>query len=250
MTNRVVVEIAVDSVTGAQAAADGGADRVELCADLAAGGLTPSLGLLETVKRTIGLPVHAMLRPRAGNFLYDDGEWQTILADLEALAAAGADGFVFGALHPAGTIDAGRTRALCEAAGPLPKTFHRAFDHSTDAGAALETLIDLGVERVLTSGQQRTALRGKACIAGLVEQAQDRILVMAGAGVRDDNVLDLVRQTQVREVHLSAGRSQPGGMQHWPADVPMGREDEPDDMVRVTDEAMVGRVVAALRADG
>ncbi|MEC7583191.1 MAG: copper homeostasis protein CutC [Planctomycetota bacterium] len=250
MTNRVLVEIAVDSVTGAQAAANGGADRIELCADLAAGGLTPSLGLLETVKRTVELPVHAMLRPRAGNFLYDDGEWQTILADLEALAAAGADGFVFGSLHPDGTIDEGRTRALCQAAGPLPRTFHRAFDHSADAAAALETLIDLGIERVLTSGQQRTAPRGKACLAGLVEQARDRIVVMAGAGIRDDNVVDLVQQTRIPEVHLSAGASRPGGMQHWPADVPMGRDDEPDDQVRVTDEAMVSRVVKALRAQG
>ena len=247
MTNRVLVEIAVDSVTGALAAANGGADRIELCADLAAGGLTPSLGLLETVKRAVELPVYTMLRPRAGNFLYDDGEWRTMLADQQALAAAGADGFVFGALLSDGTIDEGRMRTLCQAAGALPKTFHRAFDHTVDATAALETLINLGIQRVLTSGQQRTALQGASCIARLVEQAGERIVVMAGAGVRDHNVVDLVSQTRIREVHLSAGATRPGGMQHWRADVPMGRDDDPDDTVRITDQAMVTRVVESLR---
>jgi len=250
MTNKVLVEIAVDSLAGAQAAAAAGADRIELCTHLAAGGLTPSIGLLATVKQAVDVPVHAMVRPRDGNFLYDEGEARTMMADLQALAAAAADGVVLGALRADGTIDDQQVLAMCRAVRPLPVTFHRAFDHTVDAARALETLIDLGVERVLTSGQQRSAILGAERIASLVEQGGDRISVMAGAGVRDDNVVGLVSTTGVQEVHLSATSTRAGGMRHWRPDVPMGNRSEPHDEVRITDQAMVAGVVAALRAIG
>lgn len=240
----VLVEVAVDSVSGARAAVAAGAQRLELCAALELGGLTPSLGLLAEVRAAVAAPVFAMVRPRGGDFLYDDGEFAAMVRDVAALRAAGAAGIVSGALRPDGSLDRERMRELKLATGAAAFTCHRCFDLCADAQAALETLVDLGVPRVLTSGQAASAPAGAAAIRRLVEQARDRVIVMAGAGVRDGNVRELVAASGVREVHLSATSWRPSGMRYRREGVPMGAAGAADEyVVRATDGEMVARVV-------
>ena len=251
---QVLVEVAVDSVAGARAAAAGGAQRLELCAALELGGLTPSIGLLEQVRAAVALPVFAMVRPRAGDFLYDAGEFAAMLRDVAALRSAGAAGIVSGVLRADGSIDGDRMRELKLATGAAAFTCHRAFDLCADAAAALEVLVDLGVPRVLTSGQAASAPAGASAIHALVQQARDRLMVMAGAGVRPDNVAALVAATGVREVHLSATRWRPSGMAFRRAGVPMGAAAGAggggEDVVRATDGDVVAQVVRAVRGSG
>lgn len=243
-----VIEVAVDSVAGALAAAAAGASRLELCQGLELGGLTPSLGLLEAVKAAVRVPVFAMVRPRAGDFLYERAEFAVMLRDVAALRAAGADGIVSGALAADGELDRERLRELRAATGAAPFTCHRAFDLCGDARRALDVLIDLGVPRVLTSGQASDAPTGAPVIRTLVQHAADRVMVMAGAGVRDTNVRALVDASGVREVHLSASCHVPSGMVFRRAGVPMAATPPRDEYVRrATDGEQVARVVAALR---
>jgi copper homeostasis protein len=244
---RVVVEVAVDSVAGACAAAAGGADRLELCSSLAEGGLTPSAGLLTAVLAAVRVPVFAMVRPRAGDFCYDSGEFDVMLRDIEHLRAAGAAGIVAGVLQTDGHVDAARLRELVAAAQPLPFTFHRAFDLVADANAALDVMVAAGVTRVLTSGQAASAITGADAIAQHVAAAGARLVVMAGAGVRPDNVRELVERTGVHEVHLSATVWRDSAMQFRRDGVPMATTRATDEFaVRNTDGEAVAKVVAAL----
>lgn len=244
----MLVEVAVDSAAGARDAAAAGASRLELCQGLELGGLTPSVGLLEAVKAAVRIPVFVLIRPRAGDFLYDRGEFGIMLRDTLQLRAAGADGIVSGALTADGALDSGRLRELRLATGAAPFTCHRAFDLCADARRAIDTLVDVGVPRVLTSGQAGSALAGGAAIRALVQHAADRLMVMAGAGVRDTNVRELVAATGVREVHLSATAWRPSDMTFRRSGVPMGFSPPADEYVRrATDGAMVARVVAAVR---
>ncbi|MBL8726950.1 MAG: GAF domain-containing protein [Planctomycetes bacterium] len=245
----VVVEVAVDSVAGARTAAAAGADRLELCSSLAEGGLTPSAGLLAAVQAAVRVPVCTMVRPRAGDFRYDDGEFDVMLRDVVHLRAAGAAGIVAGVLRADGHVDAERLRELVAAARPLPVTFHRAFDLVADPAAALEALIAAGVARVLTSGQAATAIDGAEAIARHVAAAGTRLRVIAGAGVRPDNVRDLVQRTGVQDVHLSATVWRPGAMLFRRPGVPIATTRAPDEFaVRGTDGNAVAKVVAALAA--
>jgi len=190
----ILLEAAVESVEAAGAAAEGGAHRLELCTDLAHGGTTPDLKL---VRFRLPLPVFVLIRPRAGDFVYSDAEHRTMLDQIRIAKAAGAQGIVTGDLN----FD--RTRDLIAAARPLPVTFHRAFDVFPDLPAALERLIDLGIERVLTSGGAPTAPEGAGQIRRLVVQAKGRIEILPGGGINAANVAQLVEQTDVREVHFS-----------------------------------------------
>jgi copper homeostasis protein len=242
------VEVVVDSVAGALAAAHGGAHRLELCCALAEGGLTPSIGLLQQVVRNCRLPVMAMLRPRGGDFLYDERELAVVLADAEALLAAGAHGLVFGALDADGNLDKTRMEAVVRAAAGRPVTCHRAFDVAADCGAVLEHLIALGVQRVLTSGQKASALAGADRIRALVAQSKGRIAVVAGGGLRADTVAAFVARTRVPEVHLSATLWQQSPMRHRNEEVAMGGKVPAGEYTRrATDAAAVAAVVAALR---
>jgi len=244
----VVVEVAVDSVAGALAAAAAGAHRLELCQGLELGGLTPSLGLVTAVKAAVKVPVFSMLRPRAGDFLYDGAEFAAMLRDVEHLRAAGADGLVSGMLTQDGGLDRARLRDLRSAAARLPLTCHRAFDLAADGARAIDALIELGFARVLTSGHCSNAIDGAAAIRDCVARAGDRLVVMAGAGVCSTNVRELLAATGVREVHLSATTWRPSAMSFRRAGVPMGSSRAPDEYShRATDGAMVARVVAAVR---
>lgn len=244
---RVLVEVAVDSLTGAEAAVAGGADRLELCACLQQGGLTPSLGLFEAVRQAVAVPIFVMLRPRPGDFLYDRGEFAAMQRDAAHFRAAGANGLVAGMLTPDGALDAPRLRDLFAVGEGLPSTCHRAFDLCRDPELALSTLLDLGIARVLTSGQAASAPLGHERIRRFVVTAGDRLTVLAGAGVRDDNVAALVAATGVREVHLSATCWQPSGMTFRRLGVPMGSSVPHDEYtLRQTDAALVARVRQAL----
>jgi copper homeostasis protein len=197
-----LIEAAVESVEAARAAAEGGAHRVELCTDLAHDGTTPDTGLLRTCISQLTIPVFVLVRPRVGDFVYQPGEHRTMQQQIQAAKAAGAQGIVTGALTASQQIAEDRTAQLIESARPLPVTFHRAFDACRDLPAALETLVALGVERVLTSGGAPTAIQGVERIAKLVRQSKGRITILAGGGINAGNVAR-VRDTGVREVHFS-----------------------------------------------
>lgn len=198
---RVLVEAAVDSLEAALAAERGGADRLELCANLDIGGTTPSAELLAAVKSRVDVPVFAMIRPRGGSFVYSSAECDAMRPEIELARALGADGVVLGMLDERGGIDVPSMRELLSDAGSLPVTFHRAFDELSNSSAALDALIDLGVDRILTSGGATSALAGADSIRALVDHARDRIIVMAGGGVRSHNARELVQRTGVRELH-------------------------------------------------
>jgi copper homeostasis protein len=197
----VLVEGCVEGLADAQAAARGGADRLELCADLAVGGTTPSVETVRAVKARVFIPVFAMARPRGGSYVYSRDEIGQTHRDIEEVIAAGADGVVVGALTPNNEIDLSAVREFVAAAGDVPVTFHRAFDQIPDPARALQTLIDAGVQRVLTAGGSGTALEGAAVLKSLVDQAGDRIVILAGGKVRGHNARELIERTGVRELH-------------------------------------------------
>ncbi|WP_034337924.1 copper homeostasis protein CutC [Deinococcus misasensis] len=199
-------EVCVESLQGAMNAVQGGATRIELCSSLIEGGLTPSAGLIREVKRHCPVPVHVMVRPRSGDFLYSPNEIQTMLSDIEYCQFLEVDGLVFGALDSQGELDTWAMQQLMQASGRTKVTFHRAFDVCKNPTRALEQLIELGVRRVLTSGQASTAFEGRQLIAALVRQARDRLTILPGSGITKDNVIPLLQATHAREVHFS-GRS-------------------------------------------
>ena len=202
----VSIEICVDSAASALAAERGGAARVELCANLWEGGVTPSAGLIELVRSTsIGL--HVMIRPRSGDFCYTAEEFEIMQHDILVARKLEADGVVLGLLNPDGSIDVERTRRLVDLARPMNVTFHRAFDMSADLFRALEDICSVGADRLLTSGAQPTALEGASTIATIVKAAHSRIAIMAGGGVRQHNVARIMEQTGVREIHASLKNS-------------------------------------------
>jgi copper homeostasis protein len=183
-----------------------GADRIELCSAIELGGLTPSRGLLAEARARARLPIVCMIRPRAGAFCYGEADFATMRRDVEMARAEGASGVVFGILTAEGAIDPERMRQLVEDAGPLESVCHRAFDVTADARHALDALVGCGIRRVLTSGQARSALEGAELMAALVTRAAGRIDVLAGGGIREATVMEVVRATGVRQVHAGPFR--------------------------------------------
>ncbi|GIV79153.1 copper homeostasis protein CutC [Litorilinea aerophila] len=243
----VQVEVCVESVESALAAQAGGAHRVELCANLFEGGTTPSAGMIRLTRAQIQIGLFVMIRPRGGDFCYTPLEFEVMRQDIALAKELGADGIVLGILHPDGTIDEDRTAALMEEAAPLPVTFHRAFDLTPDASAALETLIRLGVPRVLTSGQESSALEGSELLAQLVQQAAGRIGIMAGGGITERNVRRIVSLTGVQEIHLSGRSAVAAPVQVTNSRVHMGGALHPPETIRlVTDRARIQACVAQL----
>ena len=246
----VLVEACVATVASALAAESAGAGRLELCANLVEGGITPSVGMLMGVRERVRLPLFVLIRPRGGDFLFDGDEREVMLRDIAEAGARGADGVVIGALDLGGRVDEALTRRLVEAARPMGVTFHRAFDLVRDPARELETLIGLGIERVLTSGQAPSALLGSAAIAALVAQGAGRIAVMAGGGVNEANAARIVRETGVREIHLGAGGIRDSGMEFRREGVFMGKAYQPDEYRRVeTDSERVRTIVERVRRE-
>ena len=202
--SRILLEIVACTVGDCVAAESGGADRIELCAAISTGGLTPSLGTLVEAKKRVKIPVMAMVRPRAGGFCYSDEDFAVMRRDAALMVEHGADGIVFGMLHAGGSVDTRRCGKIVEIAGDRQTVFHRAFDVVADPLRAIDELVDLGFTRVLTSGRNKTAYEGRLLIERLIRRAAGRIEVLPGGGVRAHNVLELVEETGCTQVHMTA----------------------------------------------
>lgn len=222
-TNQPLLEGCVDSYASAMAAFRGGADRLELCANLSIGGTTPSAGLFCLVRRDCSIPIHVLIRPRFGDFLYTEEELEEMRDEIAFFRDLGADGVVTGVLTPQGELDLDRMRPLMGAAKKMHVTLHRAFDMTRDPCETLEAAIKLGCRTILTSGQASSAPAGKGVLQTLFQQAAGRINVMAGAGVKKENILELFQETGIRVFHTSARRGAlDSGMQYRKSTVSMG----------------------------
>lgn len=247
-----LLEICLDDVDGASVAEAAGADRLELCAALGDGGITPSVGTVAAVfDRVHHVGVQVLVRQRPGDFVYSNAEVDAMAADIRAIRALPRPervrlGFVVGALTPDGTIDRSATERLVAVARDVPVTFHKAFDQCPDQFAALDQLVALGIERVLTSGGAASAMEGSAQLAALVSHASGRIAVLAGGGVRPDHVEDLIRTTGVGEVHMRAGGAVPSAALASTIDAsPTARSYDPGHRLATSGE-LVARMRAAL----
>lgn len=224
-----------------------GVDRVELCASPAEGGVTPSLATIERVAEIKGLDVSVMIRPRGGDFLYSDDEFQTMLRDIDYARKVGATGVVFGILTADGKVDVERTRTLVEAAGDMETTFHRAVDMTEDYIAAVEAVIESGCKRILTSGGYDKAIEGKANIARAVEISRGRIEIMAGSGVVAANAKELI-DLGVDALHFSAKTMVAGGMKYRNPRISMGGTAAVDEFaIRTVDTTEVTEILKLIR---
>jgi copper homeostasis protein len=213
-----LLEVAAGSVASALAAQAGGAGRVELCASLDEGGVTPSHGAIALARDALTIPLYVLVRPRAGDFVYTEAELAAALRDIAHCRSLGCDGVVVGALTPDGEVDRDASGRFIEAARGMGVAFHRAFDLAADQAAALEAVIDLGFERVLTSGGMPSAVAGAPLLSRLVAQAGKRITVMPGAGIEPGNIAALREATGAREFHASAKRRLTSAMRRAPED--------------------------------
>jgi copper homeostasis protein len=247
----ITCEVCVEGVPGALAAAQGGAHRLELCAGLVEGGTTPSLGTLRMVLERAGVDTVVLVRPRGGDFLYTREELDTILMDVEVARCSGAFGIATGVLTRDGSVDEGAMEEIMKVAGPMSVTFHRAFDMVRDAWGAMETLVGLGVDRILTSGQAQTAPEGQHLIREAVERAAGRISVMPGGGLGRENVREIVRSTGVKEVHFAALSLGESPMTHRNLRPLMGAARVPGEYERITtDPNRVRSIVGELAGLG
>ena len=232
----------MDSVESAINAEKGGASRLELCSNLVEGGTTPSLGLLRVIKDRVKIPIYVMLRPRGGDFVYSEDDYQVMKKNLVLFKENGADGIVFGILTPDGEIDVTRSNEVIQLSRPLPVTFHRAFDMVKDPVNSLSTLISLGVDRVLTSGQDSTALEGLPLLASLVKQAKDEIIVVPGGGITERNLQRILEESGAKEFHCSARSSRDSTMVYRNQCVSMGASYGPPEFsIKVADTTRVER---------
>ena len=243
-----VLEVCVDSVESAEIAARGGATRLELCANLVIGGTSPDEDLFRMVRERVDIPVRVLLRPRFGDFLYSDVEYELLRRQVRRFAALGADGVVIGLLRPDSTLDEARMTELISLAGGCGVTLHRAFDVCRDPFEALEAARRLGVDTILTSGQQASCTEGAPLLAQLVAAAGGRPQILVGAGVSATVIRDLQPQTHADAFHLSAKRTLDSGMTFRRAGVPMGLPGMDEFTVWQCDEAAVRQARAALDA--
>jgi copper homeostasis protein len=224
-----MLEICIDCVASARAAAEGGADRVELCANLPEGGTTPSAGMIREVRRVFDGGLMVIIRPRGYDFLYSEDEMAVMLHDIAIARDAGADGVVIGCLTADGRVDLERCARLIAAAENLDLTFHRAFDMTRDLGEAMEDILGLGIRRILTSGGMPDVPQGMPQIAELVKAAAGRISLMPGGGVTEDNIPEIIRATGVHEIHLSARHPVQSGMTFFNRNCSMGTFSKPNE---------------------
>lgn len=236
MSKQIILEMCIDSVESAVSSQEGGANRVELCDNLMEGGTTPSAGAIALTRQMINIDLNVIIRPRGGDFCYSHVEFEVMKYDIDQARQLGANGVVIGLLNEDGTVDVERTRTLVEIARPMSVTFHRAFDMTCDPFAALEDLIQLGVDRILTTGQENTVLEGLDLVADLVRKAGDRIIIMSGGGT-ERSIAKIVAETGVKEVHALASVSFDGPMQYRNLRAFMGGELRPPEFARTMTDA-------------
>ena len=247
MSGDITVEICVDSVESAVAAQAGGADRVELCDNLMEGGTTPSAGAIQVGRRLLDIKLQVIIRPRGGDFLYSITEFEIMKRDIETAKSLGADGVVIGMLDANGDVDTNRTAELVELAAPMSVTFHRAFDVCRDPFKALDELANLGIARILTSGQEATAVEGLDLISELVKHAGDRIAIMACGNLNERNINRVIAETGVKEVHFTGFRDVQSEMEFRNERVFMGGTLRPPEYSRaVTDAKKVRTVIDSI----
>jgi len=215
MNRKCLLEISVEALESALAAERGGADRIELCADLSLGGVTPGTDLMRTTRAQVRIPIFSMVRPRAGDFVYSTAEFAEMKRSVVGAKEAGMDGVVLGVLTKQHRVDVERTRELTELARPSPVTYHRAFDEITDLHQALEDIIQSGAKRILTSGGAKSALEGAATLAKLIEAAGERIAIVPGAGISSINIAEVARRTRAREFHSGLSAALPYGSNEY-----------------------------------
>ena len=243
------LEVCIDSVESGVAAQLGGANRVELCDNLNEGGTTPSRGMIQRVNTVLDIPVHVMIRPRGGDFLYSIEEFEVMKMDIEEIKQSGCAGVVFGVLTAKGRIDSKRTAILTDLAKPLKTTFHRAFDMTDKPLEGLDTLIGIGFDYILSSGQQPKALDGIELLMALVGRAQNRIEIMAGSGITGDNVSEIIRRTGIRYVHASAAGLHESDMKYRNPDVSMTGAFHTSEYIRKqTDVERVRSIIKSARS--
>ena len=240
----VLLEICAGSVTSCLAAQEGGAARVEFCDNLLEGGTTPSYGAIARAREKLRIALNVIIRPRGGDFLYSDIEFEVMERDIAACKKLGVDGVVIGLLTADGDIDVARAKALVELAAPMPVTFHRAFDVARDPFKALEDIIDTGCNRLLTSGQEASAPEGAALISRLREAAGERLVIMPGAGVRLNNIAQLVAETGCSEYHTSGRTPFASGMRYRNERVKMGGPGQDEYAIVETSADLVKQIVA------
>jgi copper homeostasis protein len=204
--NNVFFELCAETLQAALAAEAGGADRIELCTDLACGGVTPGTGLMAATVRSLTIPVHILIRPRSGDFVFSRTEFDQMRQEIEQAKQVGASGVALGVLLADGSVDVDRSRELVELSRPMDVTFHRAFDETRDLHEALESVIETGADSLLTSGGAADVLSGAECISALRLQARKRIQIIAGGGLRLENLLEIVRRSGVFSLHGSLSR--------------------------------------------
>lgn len=217
-----VLEVCCASTASALAAQEGGAKRIELCDNLYEGGTTPSFGTIELVRERLGIEINVLIRPRGSDFVYSEDEMEIIRRDIVKCKEIGVNGVVIGFLTPMGDIDVERTREIIELARPLSVTFHRAFDVCREPYTALESLIELGVDRILTSGQVNMAPDGVELISDLVEKAGDRVIIMPGAGLEPENIKEFHAKVGAKEYHSTLWDKVDSGMAYRKPGVYMG----------------------------
>jgi copper homeostasis protein len=210
----MLLEICAFNLPAALVAQQAGADRIELCSGPEEGGVTPSAGLIRAARERLQIQVYPIIRPREGDFLYSEEEFRIMLRDIEYCKQVGCNGVVIGMLLADGRVDQARCARLVETAYPMGVTFHRAFDRAVDPFAALEVIIRIGCERILTSGQRPVAMEGAQLLRELVREADERIVIMPGSGVRSDNIVELAAQTGAVEFHTSARVRQASAMEY------------------------------------
>lgn len=243
-----ILEVCADSVQSAVAAQEGGADRIELCSGLVIGGLSPSPALFKQIRKYTDLKIRTLLRPRFGDFCYDDYEFQTLKEEVEMFRELGADGVVIGMLNPDGTLDMERMEVLVNAAGDIGITLHRAFDVCRDPYEALEQCASLGIDTILTSGQKSSAWEGRGLLAELAEQAAGRVEILAGAGVNPGVIEKLAGCTAVRAFHMSGKKVMDSRMEFRREGVPMGIPGFSEFEIWQTDMEQVRRAVQVLQS--
>lgn len=244
----MTTELCAYSIEACETARRAGVARVELCASPYEGGTTPSAAAIRMVRRIEGLQLSVMIRPRGGDFLYDDAEFRQMLEEVRFARECGADGVVFGLLTPDGRVDTARTAALVAEAGPMQTTFHRAFDMTCDLSDALEEIVRAGCTRILTSGGRNTASEGIGDLRALVVRAAGRIEIMAGSGVKSGNIPALYRQTGLTSYHTSGRRgAAQSGMRYRKEGVSMGLPSLSEYEVWQASEAEFAACAAALR---
>ncbi len=244
-----ILEVCVDSVESALAAKEGGATRLELCANLVIGGTTPGYALFDEVKEETGLPIRTLIRPRFGDFLYTDYEYAQMIYDIRHFSKEGADGVVIGSLNADGTLNESQLRGMIEAADGCKITLHRAFDVCADPIATMQKAKLLGVDTILTSGQEVNAHAGRELLYKLVKIGEkEAVTIMVGAGVNSGNIAQLAKETTAHAFHMSGKKVLPSGMQYRNERVHMGIEGMSEFEVYRTDAEEIRKAAGQLRS--